>query len=139
MSFGQPPLWVGPPTAATGGKPVRAGTPLKPGDRVQVEQMGAWWAGEVLAVEEGGTVRVHYIGWDSSWDETVTRSRLRIDVPGLWESLEGRVVRVYLDGGVVLDGILQESGPDYLLMSRPDDGKRLIVNKARLLYCETGA
>jgi hypothetical protein len=139
MTFGQPPLWAGPPTAATGGKPVGARTTLKPGDRVQVEQIGHWWAGEVLSLEQDGHVRVHYTGWDSSWDETVPRSRLRLDAPGLWESLEGRPVRVCLDGAVVLDGILEENGPDDLLLSRPEDGKRLIVSRARLLYLEAGA
>jgi hypothetical protein len=131
-----PPPWFPEESGGPPGQPVKTTTPLKPGDRLHVEQYGAWWPGEVLAVRDSGTVRIHYTGWEASWDEEVPRSRLRIERPDIWEELEGRRVLVRLDGAIVLDGTLLESGPDHLVLGR-SDGKRLIVNRARMLYCET--
>src|SRR6266571_2846417 len=62
------------------GTPVSEQTRLNTGDRVIVEWNGTWWAGEVLTVNPGGTVRIHYTGWPTQSDETVTRARLQ--VPG---------------------------------------------------------
>jgi hypothetical protein len=53
-------------------------TPLSEGDSVQIEWGGSWWPGKVLSVEEDGTVRIHYDGYDNSWDENVPRTRLRL-------------------------------------------------------------
>ena len=61
------------------GKPVTAKTPLKAGDVLQVEWGGQWWAGKVLNVSAKGDVKIHYLGWASSWDEVVPRSQLQID------------------------------------------------------------
>jgi hypothetical protein len=133
-SFGQAPLRIGSPDGSV--RPVSATTALKPGDRVQGEWAGAWWAAEVLAVQPNGDVRVHYEGWDSAWDETVPRSRLRVNVPPLWEGREGKPICIHLDGGVAIEGVLLEAGPDHFLLHRQEDGVRLIVNRARFLYCE---
>jgi hypothetical protein len=129
------PLRVGPGGNVNAGKPVGPTTPLKTGDRVQIEQYGAWWAGEVLDVLEDGRIKVRYTGWGSGWDEVVPRSRLCLDVPGVWEDLEGKYLRLHLDGQVVLSGTLVERGEDYLLLTT-GEGKRLLVNRARLLYTE---
>jgi hypothetical protein len=46
------------------------------GERVEVEWRGEWWPAEVLGVR-GEKYRVHYTGWDSSWDEDVVPARVR--------------------------------------------------------------
>jgi hypothetical protein len=125
-----------PPVAAAGGRPVGPTTALQPGDRVQAQWCGAWYAAEVVAAHADGKVRVHFDGWDDSWDETLTRSSLRIEAPDVWEELVGKRVRLHLDG-VTLSGALVEVGPDHLILRRQEDGKRLLVNRARLLYAET--
>ena len=61
------------------GIPVGPQTRLQPGMRVLVNWQGSWWRGEVLSVESADRVRIHYVGWDSSWDETVARSALQMD------------------------------------------------------------
>ena len=58
--------------------PVTDSTELNVGDAVQANWHGSWWPAEVVALEEGGQVRIHYSGWDASWDETVDRSRLAL-------------------------------------------------------------
>jgi hypothetical protein len=124
-------------TQATRTKPVRAETQLRVGDRVQGEWYGYWWEAEVLAVRDDGKVRVHWTGWDKSWDETVPRSRLRIVAPDAWEGLEGRQVVLHFDGTSELAGTVLESATDYLVVRRSGDGKRCVVNRARITYCET--
>src|SRR5688572_5274584 len=61
------------------GIPVSPSTPLRKGTRVLVNWQGSWWRGEVLDVESDDRVRIHYVGWDSSWDETVPRGSLQVD------------------------------------------------------------
>lgn len=46
------------------------------GDRVEVEWQGKWWPAEIIGAS-GGRYRVHYTGWDSSWDEDVPPARIR--------------------------------------------------------------
>jgi hypothetical protein len=129
------PLRTGGPNNASAGKPVRATTALAAGDQVQIEQYGAWWTGEVLEVRPDGRVKVRYVGWGSDWDEVVPRSRLCLDAPGAWDELEGKHLRLHLDGGVILTGNIVERGEDYLLLKMAE-GERVLVNKARLIYCE---
>jgi hypothetical protein len=43
---------------------------------VEVEWHGSWYAAEVLQVN-GPLTRIHYTGWDSSWDEWVPAGRIR--------------------------------------------------------------
>ena len=54
-------------------------TELRPGQHLLVEWGGQWWAGGVLELRPDGKVKVHYIGWDSTWDELVPRSRLQLE------------------------------------------------------------
>ena len=58
------------------GLTVDDGTALQSGQPVLVEWGGQWWSGAVLWAD-GPQVRIHYLGWESSWDEVVPRSRLR--------------------------------------------------------------
>jgi hypothetical protein len=64
------------------GQPVQPDTELAPGDAVYIEWYGSWYPGEVLALARDGTVKVHYSGWESMFDEQVPRSRLRTGNPG---------------------------------------------------------
>ncbi len=56
-----------------------------------VEWGGTWWAATVNGPTKNGLTPIHYIGWESSWDESVTSQRMarRVD--------DGRVV-VYRGG-----------------------------------------
>jgi serine/threonine-protein kinase len=69
------------PAKAEGPAPSAAATP-KPktaysaGQKVDVSWGGSWWQGQINAVKNDKYL-VHYIGWDSSWDEWVTTARLR--------------------------------------------------------------
>jgi Zn-dependent protease with chaperone function len=46
------------------------------GQRVSVEWQGGWYPAEILQ-QEAGRYLVHYLGYDSSWDEWVEPSRIR--------------------------------------------------------------
>ena len=51
------------------------------GDAVSVDYRGAWYAATVLAVQPDGRLRIHYDGWDASWDEDVVPSRVKLGAP----------------------------------------------------------
>ncbi len=70
---------LGRPSPAPGSgaaAPRPAAAAWKRGDRVQVNWKGTWYAASIVAVGEG-RYRVHYEGWDSSWDEWVEPERIR--------------------------------------------------------------
>jgi hypothetical protein len=56
---------------------VQADTPLMVNDDVSVEWHGGWYPGRILELPAVDGIRIHYEGFDASWDETVPRSRLR--------------------------------------------------------------
>lgn len=47
------------------------------GDEVEVEWKGSWYAASVMEVKTPGRYKIHYDGYDNSWDETVGPSRIR--------------------------------------------------------------
>lgn len=57
---------------------VEADTVLEVGQAVEIEREGKWVAGEVLGVNDNGTVLVRYLDRGPMGDETVSRSRLRL-------------------------------------------------------------
>jgi hypothetical protein len=116
--------------AAVTSRPVNEQTRLNPGDQVRVEWGGKWWAGEVLSLQANGQVRIHYSGWDSSWDETVPRSRLCLPPSGPPK------VAVVLDNQHTVKGILVGAAGDYLNLVREGDAVRTLINKQRILYLE---
>jgi hypothetical protein len=59
--------------------PVADQTVLTKGQSLQIKYANTWYAGEVVGFESDGGVHVRYFGWDSSWDEVVPRTDLRID------------------------------------------------------------
>jgi hypothetical protein len=46
------------------------------GDRIEVDYRGKWYRAKVIAAQDG-QMRVHYVGFDRSWDEWVTPDRVR--------------------------------------------------------------
>ena len=46
------------------------------GQQVKVEWKGSWWDGLIREVQ-GDNYLIHYVGFDSSWDEWVDDSRLQ--------------------------------------------------------------
>lgn len=65
--------FAAPPVAAA--QP--AGKSFAAGDDVDVEWKGSWYPASVLEVKPQGKYRIHYEGYDGSWDETVGPGRIR--------------------------------------------------------------
>ena len=63
------------------GRKVTKATRLKPEDSVLIESGGLWWEGSVVRVNDDGTVRVTYTGYEEHFDENVPRSRLQLPKP----------------------------------------------------------
>lgn len=61
------------------GIPVEADTTVSPGDVLQVQWGGRWWAAQVVSLEPEGKVKVRYVGWEKRWEEVVPRARLQLD------------------------------------------------------------
>ena len=57
---------------------VEADTVLGVGQAVEIEREGVWVAGEVVGVNENGTVLVRYLDRGAMGDENVVRARLRL-------------------------------------------------------------
>ncbi len=82
--FSAPPTSAAPATvpaiAASDapGMPVAADTPLAKGHKVYIHWGASWYEGEVLEAMPDGKVQIHYDEYDSTWDEAVTRDRLRL-------------------------------------------------------------
>lgn len=62
-----------PPVAAA--QPARSSFAVD--DSVDVEWKGSWYPANVMEVKPQGKYKIHYQGYDSSWDETVGPSRIR--------------------------------------------------------------
>ena len=112
------------------GDPVTDETRLHIGDKVIVEWNGTWWAGEIVAVNDDGTVRIHYCGWESQWDETMPRTRLQTRARG------GKLVTAHFDKAWSLKGTLLETLPDGYVISRAEDHKVCLIHKQNLGYLE---
>jgi hypothetical protein len=61
-------------------------TPLDIGAIVLAYSQGRWWRAEVVALDGEDTVTIHYPGWDSTWDVTVPKTELQVDLSGSIES-----------------------------------------------------
>jgi hypothetical protein len=55
-------------------------TPLEVGSRVLSFSQGRWWRAEVVGLERGGRVKIHFPGWDDKWDAVVPRKELQVDL-----------------------------------------------------------
>ncbi len=54
----------------------QAATAFETGEKVEVLSYGSWFEAEILEIRDDQFL-VHYIGWDSSWDEWVSRGDIR--------------------------------------------------------------
>jgi hypothetical protein len=68
----------GPGSIPSSGRRIDATTPLEVGQIVQVQEHRQWYPGDVLRVNDDGTVRVHYRGWPNARDADVPRSRIQL-------------------------------------------------------------
>jgi hypothetical protein len=59
--------------------PVGPETPLKVGSRVLAFSQGRWWRADVIGLEPGDRVKLHFPGWDAKWDTVVPRAELQVD------------------------------------------------------------
>jgi hypothetical protein len=60
------------------GIPMQPETPLDVGAIVLSCSHGQWWRAEVVGLEDGDMVRIHYPGWESHWDATVQKTELQV-------------------------------------------------------------
>ena len=67
--------WVGPARIRILAAAVPVGD-FHEGDPVQVLWKGSWWPAHVLKVN-GGQLKIHYDGYDNSWDEWIGPARYR--------------------------------------------------------------
>ena len=51
-------------------------TSWKVGDQIEVQWQGDWYKAEVIEVKEA-QYKIHYVGYASSWDEWIDKSRMR--------------------------------------------------------------
>jgi hypothetical protein len=72
-----PPV-VAPPPSDEHGVLVLDTTALVGGQAVLISWGASYFAGQVIAVNRDGSVRVHYSNYDGMWDEDVARYRLRL-------------------------------------------------------------
>lgn len=68
--------WVGKDRIQISSSAAASGGGFKVGDAVEVNWKGAWYKASVMAVK-GGKTKIHYDGYDNSWDEWVGLSRIR--------------------------------------------------------------
>jgi hypothetical protein len=99
------------------------------GQAVEVEQEGDWWAATVLRLLDNGLVRIHYTGWAATFDENVTRNRIRFPTPPAYP------VRVELTNGRTVTGTLTGEERGFLALVLPD-ARRLLLNTAHVLTVE---
>jgi len=56
--------------------PTAPGTTFAEGEAVSVEWKGSWWPAHVIAAKPGSW-KIHYDGYDNSWDEWVGPARIK--------------------------------------------------------------
>ncbi len=68
-------------------------TPLDVGQDLQIKWGESWWAGTILGFEPDGRIRVHYFGWEDSWNEPKPRAELQLDGSARVRALDSTFVR----------------------------------------------
>jgi hypothetical protein len=68
------------------GIPMQPETPLDVGAIVLANSQGQWWRAEVVGIEDGDMVRIHYPGWEDEWDESVSKTELQVYLGDSMES-----------------------------------------------------
>lgn len=123
IAYSQDKVTYDPHPITSSGKPISDKDKLKPGDFLQVEWNGQWWAAKVISLENINQVKIHYLGYADSFDEIVPRSRLQADPQADKKVLVtasdykngrpevGKFARVY-KGGEGLEITLLRLGPE---------------------------
>jgi hypothetical protein len=124
---GAPPVLSDPLLAMVNSGEITNATPLSPGQHLHCEQDGKWWDAEVVHVMNDGRVKVHYTGWERSWDEAVTRNRLR------FADQMPKPIHVVLEGGPEITGTLAGSYEDFLVLT-DSRGDKVFVNKQKIVH-----
>lgn len=75
-----PPLFPEGRPVEPSGIPIEPEARLERGDRVLASSQGLWWQAEVRTLGSDDWVAVHFLGWDSTWDEVLPRERLQVDL-----------------------------------------------------------
>lgn len=65
------------PYGASWGTQPRSGNDLVRGQSIHVEWNGSWYPATVVRVDDSSHVFIHYDGYESSFDESVTLDRIR--------------------------------------------------------------
>jgi len=60
-------------------------------------ESGRWWTAKVTPLGDG-RARVHYVGWDASWDETVPMTKVKAMPPPATDLAAGQGVMVEYEG-----------------------------------------
>jgi hypothetical protein len=63
--------------------------PIEVGARVLAFSQGQWWRARVIAIESDDVVRVHFPGWDATWDENLSLDQLEVDLSTDDERIDG--------------------------------------------------
>jgi hypothetical protein len=124
------PVETDPLRAVLSTQTVTEHTPLKPGDPVQVEWGGSWWAGEVVELQDDGQVYIHFVGWDGTDDGPVPRSRLCLS------GVMPKSITVMLDNQQTLTGALVSSAGEFIVLLRDGDAVKTFINKQKVLYID---
>ena len=62
-------------------KRIRSGYARDTEPELAVEWKNQWWPAAILESKASGHYKVHYTGWDASWDEWVTKDRMYFNLP----------------------------------------------------------
>jgi hypothetical protein len=67
----------------TFGHSVRRGEEVEalylPDSKVLAFEQDRWWRAEVVELQPGDMVRIHFPGWDPRWDRSVAKNELQLD------------------------------------------------------------
>jgi len=75
--------YAGPAPIDSSGKPVTGETNLQVGQILQVRDGGVWYPVDVQEVLPDGRVKIHYRGWQTTWDKVVARTELQLAHEGI--------------------------------------------------------
>jgi hypothetical protein len=112
------------------GEPVSADTRLQAGAAIHVKWQTSWWAAEVVTPNADGTVKIHYTGWGSNWDEVVSRERIQLPSRG------DKIVTFHLERGWSVTGKVLEVLADCFVFNRVEDHRVCVIRREQVRYLE---
>lgn len=94
-------------TLASAARPATSASAHRVGEAVEVIWQGKWYDASIIEARHG-LYKIHYTGWDTSWDEWVEPSRIRVEAPAF---CGGEQVEVLHRGQWVPGSVLTANGP----------------------------